>query len=69
MFQVLNSNIISVCFFAESIFPTDSNRDVLQFSGNVANELNKIDDEAKAMYAENVDNPYIPTKINKEYTL
>lgn len=46
-----------------------STGDVLQFSGNVANEFNKIGDKAKAMYAENIDNPYIPTIINKEYTL
>ncbi len=56
-------------FLSGSYSQQVSSGDVLQFSGNAANEINKIGDKAKAMYAENIDNPYIPTKINKEYTL
>lgn len=43
--------------------------DVIKLSGNIANQITRIGDKAKAMYAENIDNPYIPTKINNEYTL
>ena len=32
-------------------------------------QINKIGDEAKAKYAENIDNPYIPTRVNPEYDL
>ena len=41
---------------------------VLKGADNIAGQINQIGDEAKAKYAENIDNPYIPTKINKEYT-
>jgi tetratricopeptide (TPR) repeat protein len=43
--------------------------DILKLTGNITNQLNKIGDKAKAKYAENIDNPYIPAKINSEYTL
>lgn len=32
-------------------------------------QINKIGDEAKAKYAENIDNPYVPSKINPAYDL
>jgi tetratricopeptide (TPR) repeat protein len=31
-------------------------------------QINKMGDEAKAKYAENIDNPYVPVKINREYS-
>jgi len=41
---------------------------VLNVANNVAGQINKIGDEAKAKYAENIDNPYIPQQINTELT-
>jgi tetratricopeptide (TPR) repeat protein len=32
-------------------------------------EINKAGDEAKAKYAENIDKPYIPVKVNPDYNL
>ncbi|MBP9185677.1 MAG: hypothetical protein KBG11_01150 [Bacteroidia bacterium] len=43
--------------------------DVLKLAGNIANQINRIGDAAKARYAENIDNPYIPIKTNSQYTL
>ena len=39
---------------------------VLKVANNVADQINKIGDEAKAKYAENIDNAYIPHQINAE---
>lgn len=41
---------------------------VLKATDNLVNQINKAGDEAKAKYAENIDNPYVPNQINTELT-
>jgi tetratricopeptide (TPR) repeat protein len=41
---------------------------VMQNTNNVAGQINKYGDEQKAKYAENIDKPYIPIRVNPDYT-
>ena len=41
---------------------------VLNSTNNAAKQIEKVGDEAKAKYAENIDKPYIPVKVNPEYS-
>jgi tetratricopeptide (TPR) repeat protein len=45
-----------------------SSGNVMKSANDIAAGINKISDDAKAKYAENIDNPYIPVRINPEYT-
>lgn len=42
--------------------------DVLKFSGNLTNAVNKWADDVNAKYSEYIDHPYIPNTINSELT-
>jgi tetratricopeptide (TPR) repeat protein len=42
---------------------------VLQSTNNAVEQINKVGDEAKAKYAENIDKPYIPSKIIPGYNM
>jgi tetratricopeptide (TPR) repeat protein len=42
--------------------------DVLKFSGNLTNAVNKWADDVNAKYSEYIDHPYIPKAINNELT-
>lgn len=63
--------LLSICILG--IFPVHAQNDLqnsLQQSTNSAVEqINKVGDEAKAKYAENIDKPYIPSKVNPGYNL
>jgi tetratricopeptide (TPR) repeat protein len=62
---------LSICFLVLGISPVwsqyDKSNSVIQSANEAAEQINKIGDEAKAKYAENIDNPYIPVKVNPEY--
>jgi tetratricopeptide (TPR) repeat protein len=45
----------------------DKSNAVMQSANEIADQINKVGDEAKAKYAENIDKPYIPAKVNPEY--
>jgi tetratricopeptide (TPR) repeat protein len=61
-----------ICCFSQGISPVHAQNDkpnsVMQSANEAGEQINKIGDEAKAKYAENIDNPYIPSKVNPEYT-
>jgi tetratricopeptide (TPR) repeat protein len=41
---------------------------VMQSANNAAGQINQYGDEQKAKYAENIDKPYIPVRVNPDYT-
>jgi tetratricopeptide (TPR) repeat protein len=41
---------------------------LMQSTNDAVEEINRVGDKAKAKYAENIDKPYIPVKVNPEYT-
>jgi hypothetical protein len=61
-----------ICFSVLGISPLaaqfEKSNSVMQTTNKAVEQINKIGDEAKAKYAENIDNPYIPVKVNPEYT-
>jgi tetratricopeptide (TPR) repeat protein len=65
-------SFLSIHILVSGISPVHAQFDkpnTLQQSTNIAVEqINKVGDEAKAKYAENIDNPYIPTTVNPEYS-
>ncbi len=42
---------------------------VMNSANGIAEGINKKGNDAKAKYAENIDNPYVPFRINEEYTV
>jgi len=64
-------SLLSIYLFISGISPVQAQNNMsnsLQQSTNEAvGQINKIGDEAKAKYAENIDKPYIPVKVNPEY--
>jgi tetratricopeptide (TPR) repeat protein len=67
--KVLSFSLI--CLFSFGIIPVWAQQvppnSVMQTSNEIVEQINKIGDEAKAKYAENIDKPYIPSKVNPEY--
>jgi tetratricopeptide (TPR) repeat protein len=47
----------------------DKSNSVTKSTNEAVEQINKIGDEAKAKYAENIDKPYIPVKVNPEYNI
>jgi hypothetical protein len=45
-----------------------SSNTLMKSTGDIAAGINKVGDEAKAKYAENIDNPYIPVRTHEDYT-
>lgn len=41
---------------------------VMKSANDIAEGINRVGANAKAKYAENIDNPYVPVRINEEYT-
>lgn len=64
-------SILSICFSILGTSPvqaqSDRSNSVLQSTNAAVEQINKVGDEAKAKYAENIDKPYIPVKVNPEY--
>jgi tetratricopeptide (TPR) repeat protein len=62
-----------ICFLISGISPVSGQNDkanfLMQSANEAAEQINKIGDEAKAKYAENIDNPYIPSKVNPAYKI
>jgi tetratricopeptide (TPR) repeat protein len=62
---------LSIYIFILGISPVHAqdkkSNSVLQFTNEAVEQINKVGDEAKAKYAENIDKPYIPVKVNPEY--
>ena len=62
---------LSIFFLVLGISPVHAQYDkpnsVMQSANEAAEQINKVGDEAKAKYAENIDKPYIPVKVNPEY--
>jgi tetratricopeptide (TPR) repeat protein len=62
---------LSICLLVLGISPAraqyDNPNSVMQSASEAAEQINKVGDEAKAKYAENIDKPYIPVKVNPEY--
>lgn len=48
---------------------SDTPNSLMQTSNAAAEQINKVGDEAKAKYAENIDKPYIPSKVNPQYDI
>jgi hypothetical protein len=63
------SLIIHLCLINFTVSGQNaSSNTVMKSANDIAGEITKIGDDAKAKYAENIDNPYIPVSINEEYT-
>jgi len=63
--------ILLICFSILGTSPvqaqSDKSNSVLQSTNAAVEQINRVGDEAKAKYAENIDKPYIPVKVNPEY--
>jgi tetratricopeptide (TPR) repeat protein len=64
-------SFVLTCLFILGSTPAFSQYDkpnsLMQSANEAADQINKVGDEAKAKYAENIDKPYIPVKVNPEY--
>jgi tetratricopeptide (TPR) repeat protein len=64
-------SFLSIYFLILGISPVraqyDNPNSVMQSANEAAEQINKVGDEAKAKYAENIDKPYIPVKVNPDY--
>lgn len=48
---------------------SDNPNSLVQSTNTAVEQINKVGNEAKAKYAENIDKPYIPSKVNPEYNI
>jgi tetratricopeptide (TPR) repeat protein len=64
-------SFLSINFLILGIFPVHAQNDMpnslMQTTNSAVEKINQVGDEAKAKYAENIDKPYIPVKVNPEY--
>jgi len=63
--------VLSICLsiFGTSQVKAQSDNSVKQITNSAVEQINRVGDEAKAKYAENIDRPYVPVKVNPDYNL
>jgi tetratricopeptide (TPR) repeat protein len=63
------SGIKILFYLSVLISPVHAQNDVQNTVNSAVEQINKVGDEAKAKYAENIDKPYIPDKVNPDYNM